>query len=500
MGRFRDHVFRSAAVIAVSGVLAAAVPATAAADTAGAPAGTRLMHRDLNSTDSVPWSGPRTPHLASWSVPGATCSTLFQGSDGMVVGLCTKYVGVEHGLNVVVPSVALFHPQSAQMLASRELRKDGLLGGVYGYLDEDNRVVIAEGHDILRIGYHQSGKGWVLTEDERTPLPDLGTDAAVAGVTPDDAGRVWFATKDSVVGVIDHDGRVTTTRLGTQTDGGESIANGLTGRPGGASVLTTHALYDVALVPNGEISTLWRREYDRGSGRKPGQLSWGSGTTPTVFGDNGEWVAIVDNADNSPRLFVLDAATGKDVCSIAAFESSGPGTENSVMASGNSVWIPSTYGFDYPPFAVGEPSVPADAPFSGGLTKINVVPRADGGAECVREWENNTRIATLLMLTAADNRIWALTTSDSAGRNEHEVSLLGVDASTGNEVARLPLGVWPFDAPLQLTGMITPEGEVWQATATRLLRIGAEGQSEQTSSYPLSSGPSSLISSQLKFQ
>ncbi|TVS21549.1 hypothetical protein EKI50_09370 [Corynebacterium sanguinis] len=150
------HLLRATASLCAAAALSLATLAPAHA---AAPTGTRLMHRDISSTDSVPWAGPRDPRLSAWSVPGASCSTLFQGSDGMVVGLCTKYVGVQNGLNVIVPSVALFDPHSAQLLASHELHKDGLLGGVYGYLDEADRVVIAEGHDIVRIGYNHTDRG-----------------------------------------------------------------------------------------------------------------------------------------------------------------------------------------------------------------------------------------------------------------------------------------------------------------------------------------------------
>ena len=74
--------------------------------------------------------------------------------------------------------------------------------------------------------------------------------------------------------------------------------------------------------------------------------------------------------------------------------------------------------------------------------------------------------------------------------------MLGIDADTGAETHRVPIGVQPFDAPLQLTGMVTPQGELWQATATRLLRIGADTSAgDAASSYP-----SGLSSSQLKFQ
>lgn len=438
-----------------------------------APTGTRLMHRDLSSTDSVNWSGPTNPKVSAWSVPGGSCSTMFQGSDGMPIGLCSRYLGVEHGVNVVVPSITIFDPTTAQPLAVKELHKDGLLGGVYGFLDENNRVVIAEGHSIVKIGYHKEAGNWTLTEEDRIVLPDLGSEAPIAGLTPDGLGRIWFATKDATVGVIDSAGRIRLHRLGKATNGGEEITNGLTGRPQGASVLTSHALYELSAPesPEGEINEAWRHSYDRGSARKPGQLAWGSGTTPTFFGPNNSRVAIIDNADDSPNLIVLDAASGQLTCSIKAFEIGGPGTENSIMASGNSLWLPSTYGFRYPPFAVDGPSVPAEATYVGGLAKVDLVSNPDGSENCVRRWENKTRIATLPVLSTTDHRIWAFTTGDSEGGNEREVSLLSVDAQTGQEISRTPLGVQPIDAPLQLTGMLTPQGDIWQATATRLFKV-----------------------------
>lgn len=92
----------------------------------------------------------------------------------------------------------------------------------------------------------------------------------------------------------------------------EAVANGLVGRPNGVSVLTTHALYVIEL-DGADIITTWRTPYDPGSARKPGQLSWGSGTTPTFFGPRASWIAIVDNADDAPILLILSAETGREL-------------------------------------------------------------------------------------------------------------------------------------------------------------------------------------------
>lgn len=446
------------------------------------------MHRDLDSSDAVPWKGPNPAGKLTSSVPLGTCSTTFQASDSMILALCTRYLGTQQGgpnpavdaaraassktgvpqipenfgLGVVVPSIMLFHPESAQPLATLELKKNSLLGGVYGYLDRNDRVVIAEGNNVLKVGHRFEGGRWRLSVDKRVPL-NLPAGTSLAGLSPDGQGRTWFVTHDSRVGLIDGD-RTVTHPL-SRAPGGETIANGLTGRPNGVSVLTSHALNEVA-YESGKIVVKWRRDYDRGSARKPGQLSWGSGTTPTVFGPGGKWVAIVDNADRSPNLMVLDAATGKDVCRMPAFTTGGPGTENSIMASGSTLWIPSTYGFQYPPFAVEGRAKPDFAPFTGGLARVDVV--ADKtGVHCERRWEKPVKIETLPILTEKDRRIWALSTDPRTLR----VDLIGVNADTGAEVVRRQVGTKPVDMPMQLTGMITPDGAYWQGTLGRMLRL-----------------------------
>jgi len=426
------------------------------------------MHRDVNSSDSVPWAGPNASGQLTWSVPLGTCSTTFQASDGMVLALCTKYLGTEQkhknplGLETVVPSVILFDPNTAQPLATLELKKTSLLGGVYGYLDEHDNVVIAEGADVLNIGHRFEGGEWRLSVDKRIPL-GLPAGTSLGGLAPDGAGRTWFVTKDSTIGVIDGD-RIATLPLST-SPGGETIANGLTGRPNGMSVLTSHSLNEVEYA-RGQIELKWRRDYDRGTARKPGQLSWGSGTTPTVFGPNGKWEAIVDNADGSPNLIVVDAATGADICVLPAFTTGGPGTENSLIASGNSLFIPSTYGFVYPPNAVEGKANPPLAPFTGGLARIDVTP-TETGAKCERRWEKPRKIETLPVLTEQDRTIWSLSTDPARVR----VDLVGVSADTGEEVVRRQVGNLPVDLPMQLTGMVTPDGAYWQGTVTRMLRL-----------------------------
>lgn len=125
--------------MALAVVLSIAYPAAAQPDTTTSglgPSDTSLMHGDPASTDSTGNRGPgRGARLAASSVPGGACAATFIGSDGMPVSLCTQFVGTSRP-TFAAPSVVLFDPRTAQPLASRQLAKGGLLGGVYGYLDD----------------------------------------------------------------------------------------------------------------------------------------------------------------------------------------------------------------------------------------------------------------------------------------------------------------------------------------------------------------------------
>ncbi|WP_020106718.1 hypothetical protein [Nocardia sp. 348MFTsu5.1] len=446
------------------------------------PAGTSLIHGDPASTDSTPNAGPGTDGtLVASSLPGGVCAATFIGSDGLPVALCTGYVGVDPDIwsssaslrlpGFAVPTVKLFDPATAQPIASIQLTKGGLLGGVYGYLDNQDRVVMADGSgSILKIAHRKNPDGqWQLFIDERLDVGDqIPADDAITGLAPDFDGRIWFATTGGVIGTVEAGGG----RVGsTQLPAGEKLTNGLTIRPGGASILTSRALYEMRADEQGVPLIVWRATYEAGSVRRPGQLAPGSGTTPTYFGPNGdEWVAIVDDAPR-PKLLVYRSDNGSPVCSTDAFGTSGQGTENSPMASGNSIVIPSTYGFQYPPLATSGPSDPPSAPFAGGMTRIDV---SENG--CERVWESNDRIATLPKLSRADGLIYALTYGPQApGGGVQQIGPVyytAVDFQTGQRKAFAQVGVAPVDEPLQLTGTISSDGALWQATVGRMLKIG----------------------------
>lgn len=469
----RGALGATVAVLATAAAVAVAAPARAIPVDTGrvdvGPAGTSLMHGDLASTDSTPNVGPgRRARVAASTVPGGACAATFIGSDGIPVSLCTQFLGPG---GVAVPTVTLFHPRTASVLARLPLTKGGLLGGVYGYLDARDRVVVADGSGaIVRVAHRGGLVAPRLVVEERVSLAGhLPRGDAVTGLSPDYAGRVWFASTNGVIGTVTRvagRSRVTSMHLPR----GEQLGNGLSVRPAGVSVLTTHALYEMTAGADGIPRVRWRRGYDRGAARKPGQLTWGSGTTPTYFGPRGDdWVAIVDSADRAPNLLVYRSDDGGLVCRMRAFGRSGQGTENSVIARGpTSLVIPSTYGYQYPPMAESGPARPSSAPFVGGSTRVDVAP-----GRCHRVWENGDRIASLPRLSRADGLVYALGYGPYRPGPQQlgPVYLIGSDSATGRRVVTIPVGTGPVDEPLELTGTIARDGTLWQATVGRMLRI-----------------------------
>src|SRR5690242_2391551 len=114
---------------------------------------------------------------------------------------------------------------------------------------------------------------------------------------PDWDGTIWWVTQDGRVGTIDP-GSGDTTVL----DLDEEVANSIAvDAGGGVYVVTTEATYRITRGRTGPPRVTWRTAYDRGSEEKSGQLSQGSGTTPTLL--PGGLLAITDNAD--PRMHVV---------------------------------------------------------------------------------------------------------------------------------------------------------------------------------------------------
>ncbi|MGW1061756.1 hypothetical protein [Micromonospora rubida] len=397
----------------------------------------------------------------------AACPTLLHGGDGQLLGLCTDIIGQ-------APALHVLDPATGNSLARLTIAKGSLLGGVYAYLDSDDQVVIIDGNrDLLRIAHTRGLFGiWSLRIVERTPLAAaIQADDAVVGVLPGYDGRVWFVTGGGTVGVHDPDGGATHTY---RLPAGERIANSISTVPGRVAITSDHALYLFDADAAGTPTPRWRYAYDRGPGRKPGQLSWGSGATPVFFGPTSgtEYVAITDNAVPRMNLVVVradGAAAGPQVVCVQSLFARQPagGTENAPVAAGRSVFLTNTYGYDYPtlPPDAG-PSVPQDAPFTGGLTRVDV--RADRSG-CDVRWETDTRSAALPRLSTGDGKLYTVAQQGPLRTDLDPFYFAAVDAHTGTVTDQALLGAALVN-PLQTAG--TALNRVYyQGTLTGVVRV-----------------------------
>lgn len=445
------------------------------------PAGTATMHGDSGSSDTTPLPGPGTGPVEIESIElGAVCPAVLVGRDEYPVALCTRIVDLR-------PVVHLLDPGSGSPLASIELTPGSLFGGVYGYLDEADRMVLVDGaSDLLRIGHRRAGDGWSVEVEERLSLAgslDLGD--TVTSVSPGYDGAVWFATGGGTVGVADTaSGSVRTVAL----PAGERVSNSISTAPAGAAVATDQAVYLIASGPDGRPEVRWRVGYDRGPARKPGQLSWGTGSTPTFFGptDGADFVAVVDNADPEVHLVVIRASgrdAGQEVCAPVVLGEGGPGSENSPIGAGRSVIVASTYGYVYPrlPEDAG-PSSPEAAAFNGGMTRVDIRPDGSG---CDIVWENDVRSVAVPKLSMPDGTIVTMTApvSGAAAGGQGAYSYAVVGAGAGELLTEQELGEEVGD-PLQLAGTTASDGVLYQGTVGAILRITASNRPLRRSLRP----------------
>ncbi len=432
------------------------------------PNGLASMHNDAASADAGPLPGPGARLAAIFAYPLlAACPTITQGTDGLVLALCTSDITQNPTVHLIDPGGIL--PRVVP-LASLQVAKGGLLGGVYAYLDNNNQLVMIDGtNHLLRIAHAKDGRGcWQLTVTESTDVSSaIPPGDQSVGLVPDYAGNVWFATGSGAVGVAKVGGGV----AGLQLPAGEQVANSISAAPSNrVGVATTFALYELNLDGGGNPQILWRQPYDRGPGRKPGQLSWGTGSSPTYFGPTGaDYLTIVDNASPLVHALIYQSGTGNLVCQQPVLTQGGPGSENSPIGAGNSMFIASTYGYPYPAVPAGAPpAVPSTAPFVGGMTRVDV-----DNPGCHTVWDSKTRSAALPHLSTGDGLIYTITRIGFDKTTPLDIFAFAViDPNNGKVLLQQPKSSTILSDPIQTATMVLMDNKIMQGNITGLGRIG----------------------------
>ena len=350
------------------------------------------IHNDAYQSDTYNVGGPlgRDPEVTS-TLFFAECASVTFDRRGRIITVCVSPQGA---------TLRMLDPKTLATLASYELpaREPGSFsfsnfsGGGYFYLDHRDRAVVPTftGHLLTIAG---KGEAFELVRD--VDLSKVTEGSGIQSALPDWAGRLWFVTVSGVVGYVTPGGAVRTTHLPK----GETIANSFAmDESGGVFIVSTHALYRFDVRRDRPRAT-WRKTYARGSRVKPGQVSQGSGTTPTLIGKSssrgGGSIAITDNAD--PRMNVLVFRRGKagpgrkPVCRQPVFPAGRSDDENSLISVPGGLVAENNYGYAGP--LPAEPSG-RSATTEPGMVKVAVNYRRGG---CHVAWRNTTaRIPTVV--------------------------------------------------------------------------------------------------------
>ena len=179
-------------------------------------------------------------------------------------------------------------------------------------------------------------------------------------------------------------------------------------------------------------------------------------------------MTITDNAAPQENILVYQTSSGDPVGSVPLLTAGlNSGNEDAAIAVGNSIYYPSTYGYEYPKSAENPTnSVPESAPFVGGMQRVDVLP--DGSLQTV--WSNNTVVsAGEPRLSVLDNIIYTMSVDTNSG----VYSVITIDPDTGALLSSTPYGSSSGDNPLQMVSMISPDGVLYQGTERGLIRVEA---------------------------
>jgi hypothetical protein len=425
-----------------------------------APNGRSNIHDDAYMTDTYRVSGPLGRDMDVLSTyQQAECASVTFDSQGRIVTIC---VGVEG------PRLLMIDPETLDQLAVNPLppRQSGstaifteFSGGGYFYLDDRDRVVIPT-NDRRIFVIRETNEPGFETEERFDLSGVVERGDGIVSALPDWDGLIWWVSARGLVGTVDPEtGAVASIHLK-----GEVIANSFAvDETGGVYVVSDHALYRLDARRNGKPGVTWRTAYDRGSRQKPGQVSQGSGTTPTLLGKR--YVAITDNAD--PRMHVVVYARGKDqdgrpACLKPVFAPDQGSTDNSLIGAGRSLIVENNYGYAGP------------ASTSNGATTIAGLARVDidrDGRGCRLVWESEEHAPSVVPKLSLRNGLVYTYTKDANADGDDFWYFTAIDFATGDTVferlAGKGLGFNNNYAPITLG----PDGAAYVGVLGGLVRL-----------------------------
>ncbi|MGI9278068.1 MAG: hypothetical protein ACR2PX_00300 [Endozoicomonas sp.] len=340
-------------------------------------------------------------------------------SKGRLITVSIKFTGIE---------LHLLDPDTLETIARydmpRKKSRDNS-GGGYFHLDNQDRPILAPADNTIKIlELDESGEQpeWLVAEEYSLEgvMPEGSN---IHDIMPDWQGNLWFVTSNGYMGYRDQKtGEFYTYKLEEE---GEVIQNSFAVDEEGVYIVSTHALYQFQIDEKTRKPVYtWRQPYNRGEQQKPGTLSHGSGTSPTLIGK--DLVTIADDGYPSTNVVVFqrnkDIQGDRKVCEVPIFKPGKSATENSLLVHGNAIVVQNDYGHVYSGNALET---------SPGVTRIDVREDRSG---CDVAWESELLSQSLPRLSTATGLLYFYTF-----KKQNEEDRLGgwyltaLDFATGEE-------------------------------------------------------------------
>ena len=415
--------------------------------------GASSMHGDAAASGSSPWAGPLglQPEVQTAWFGLQECATLAVDSHDRLVAICEDRSG---------PSLHVVDPDSMRKVASKGLpdraNSDETCAGAHFFLDERDRAVLATtDRTVLAVGTSDGNGEPELSTDEAWDLkPYVAYGDCVVALLPDWAGRIWWVSRDGLVGTIAADsGRVRVHDLA------ENVHTSLsTDESGGVFVVTDAALHRLVAGPDGTPQVVWRTAYGTGSERESHQPGWHSGTPPALL--DGGVVAIADTAEAQTSVVFLDRATGAEICRQPVFDEDASATGTSLVSLGSGVVVENNHGYSSPLSTV------LGFATSPGLARVDLVQ-----GSCSTRWTSD-RVAPSSVARASwpTGLVYAYTKRPTwTGVSAWYAT--AIDAATGRTMWSVRTGTGALMNNHGAALTIAPDGSLWIATLGGLVRV-----------------------------
>ncbi len=429
--------------------------------------GTSSMHNDAYASDAYEVGGPlgNSLQVTSASYGVRECATMAFDSHGRIVGLCG---GLEGFVLMVIDPVTL-HPISELQTSQRDLTNGknpftDICGGTYFFLDKDDRAYpTTADKQVWKVAVRPDGS---LAKEQTWSVADVvPNDDCLIATMPDWKGRIWFFTEQGVIGTLTpRTGKLRTTHL----PAGERITNSVsTDETGGMYVVSTHALYRLDARRKGPAKgtphVVWRQAYDRGSRTKPGNLSQGSGTTPTLVGK--KWVAINDNAEPRTQVVVYDRRRHvrddrRLHCVVPVLPHDAGTTDNSLVAAGKLLVIENNYGYGGPATTLGGRTTTA------GLAAVKIRKRG-----CRTEWTSDETAPSSVAKASLGNGLLYAYTKPPRADGQDAWYVTAIDLRTGQTRWSRLTGTGTQWNNHYSSIYLGPDGTLYVATLAGLVRM-----------------------------